>query len=82
MKIPKQTIETDSVIVYLRKRQLLPQYRKAKVKLLQWNISGLDFKLRKPNHLWIMAFRINKQFRAVGYFESDIFIVTMIDNHQ
>lgn len=47
---------------------LLKQYKKAKQYLLSGRISQINFKKR--------------QYRAIGYFDGDVFVVVEIDDHQ
>jgi len=83
MKLPWNVLENSKIIDFLNKRNLLKQYKKAKEKLLYWEIWWLDFKERKPNKSWIYSFRINKQFRVFWFFDKENdFIVSDIDNHQ
>ncbi len=81
--IIKRILENKEVLPYLEARNLLKQYQKAKQYLLQGQLSQASFKLRQPKKDDIWYFRINKQFRAIGYFAEDgDFIVVTIDNHQ
>jgi len=82
MKIIEKIYETEKVRLYLKKRNLDTQYIKSCRFLLAGFFGKTDFKLRQPKSQAIYSFRINKQFRAYGYFESSNFIVYHIDNHQ
>jgi hypothetical protein len=75
-------LETKDVEKYLIKRNLLERYKKAKKFILSGNIQQVNFKKRNPKGSGLWYFRINKQFRAIGYFDKDDFIVFEIDNHQ
>ncbi|MDD3793359.1 MAG: hypothetical protein PHI37_00940 [Candidatus Gracilibacteria bacterium] len=78
----KEIYEENSIKEFLVKRRLLTQYLKSTKFLLAGNFAKLDFKLREPKKDEIYSFRINKQFRAFGYFEENgIFIVFEINNH-
>ena len=75
--------EHKDVFPYLEDRGLVKQYLKAKQYLLNGNTLQVKFKEKNPkgNNVW--SFRVNQQFRALGYFEvsGDLKIVR-IDNHQ
>lgn len=73
---------TSEWIEYLEKRGLSKQYKKAKQYLLAWNYTHIDFALREPKKDRIYYFRVNKQFRVIGYIEEWVFKVIKIDNHQ
>lgn len=78
-----KVLETDFVINFLKKKNLIKQYKKAKKYLVQWYIRQVDFKKRKPKFQWIWYFRINKQYRAIGEYNSKWeFIVYDISDHQ
>ncbi len=74
--------EEKDVFEYLLQRNLLKQYKKAKNYLIIWNLKQADFKIREPKSDEIYYFRINKQFRALCYFEEKTLVVFKIDNHQ
>lgn len=78
----KNIFEKEFIFDFLNKRNLLKQYKKSKDLILLWINWKTDFKLREPRKDWIYSFRINKQFRAFGYFENENLIVYKIDNHQ
>lgn len=75
-------IEHRSCVKYLQSRQLVAQYKKAKEKILSGDLKSVDFKKRLPYKSEKYYFRINKQYRAIGYFENKVFVVFEIDNHQ
>ena len=81
MKIEK-IYESEEVLEYLQKRNLVKQYKKAKNYILLWYFQNVDFKLREPKEDQIYYFRINKQFRVHRFIESNQFYVLEIDNHQ
>ncbi len=82
MKIPLQIIEDDEVESYIIKRNLSKQYTKSKQLILSWDIWWTKFWIKEPKQLNIRYFRINKQYRAIGYWENQTFIVSYIDDHQ
>ena len=71
-----------SVLKYLKKRNVLSQYTKAKELLKQNQLSSVKFKKRKPLSQGIYYFRINQKYRALGVFDGKDFIVTEISDHQ
>ncbi len=72
----KTTIKSDT-------QALLQQYKKVKQYLLSNNLLQIKFKERKPKGSGVWSFRINKQFRALSFFDDDeSLIVYKIDNHQ
>ena len=76
-------IEHKDVVPYLKSRGLFKQYKKAKQILLFGDRLRVLFKEREPQGSGIWSFRVNKQFRAIGFFsENGTFIVSRIDNHQ
>lgn len=78
-----EIIEYKNVIPYLAARGLLKQYKKAKRILSSGDRSRVFFKERQPHGSDIWSFRINKQFRAFGFFRHDgKFAVAEISNHQ
>lgn len=78
-----EIFEDDSDILwYLQKRGLLQQYVKAKGDLLSGHFSSRDFKRRQPKTEGKWSFRINRKYRAWGYFDGNDFIVFAIDDHQ
>lgn len=83
MPIVSRIFEKDKIYLYLKKRGLLEQYKKAKAYLLVGRITQVRFKERNPKGSGIWYFRINRQFRALCVFdeEGDL-IIFDIDNHQ
>lgn len=81
MKIGK-IIETKEIVVYLTKRGLIEQYKKAKSYILNGFLQNVDFKPRQPKSSGIWYFRINKQYRAFGIIEKDELRILKIDDHQ
>jgi plasmid maintenance system killer protein len=68
----------------LKKRNLEKHFIKAKNNILNGNISWwTQFWRKEPKDEWIWYFRLNKQYRALCYFdEKDFLFITEIDNHQ
>ncbi len=82
MKI-NDVLEDEWIIEFLKKRNLLNQYKKAKINIINKINSKNYFKERKPKWSNIWYFRINKQYRAIWTIdkENDL-IIFKIDNHQ
>ena len=75
-------LENKKVVKYLQQKNLVSQYKKAKKYLLENQYLLINFKKRKPKVDEIWSFRINKQYRAFGYFDGEFFIVAKISDHQ
>ena len=75
-------IEDIEVVSYLKKRNLLKQYKKAKKFLLLWMYAQVDFWIREPKKDNIYYFRINKQYRAYCVIENNELRIFEINNHQ
>ncbi len=83
MKHVPRIFERKEVLPYLEERCLVKQYKKAKSYILLGSLSQVRFKERNPKGCGIWYFRINKQFRALAFFNADgDLIVAKIDNHQ
>lgn len=80
--IPQEILESQKVRKYLSVRNLEKAYLKATRKFLVGDAKSIDLKIRKPKSDENFQFRINHQFRAIGFFEKNIFKVFKIDNHQ
>ena len=78
----QKIIERKDIVTYLEKRNLLEKYKKVKKFVLNGDFKLVDLKKRKPKKDEIWHFRIDKQFRALCYFEDNILMVFDIDNHQ
>ncbi len=78
----EKIVERKDLLHYLEKRNLLQKYKKAKNFLLAGGFGLVNFKKRKPKKGEIWHFRIDKQFRALCYFDKNTLIVFDIDNHQ
>jgi len=77
-----QVLIFDKAEKYLTARNLINQYKKAKRTLLLGDTKTVEFKLRKPKENKIYEFRINKKYRAFGFFNNSIFKVSKISDHQ
>ena len=78
-----QILERKEILPYLESRGLISQYKKVKQYLLAGRSLQTKFKERNPKGSGIWYFRINKQFRAYGIFDtSGNLIIFKIDNHQ
>ena len=74
--------ERKKVIDYLKKRQIVKPYLKAKKYLEADQYEIVDFKIRKPKSEEAYQFRITRKFRAFGHFVGDTFVVASISDHQ
>lgn len=75
--------EQKYILSYLESRGLIKQYQKAKAFLLRGDTLRVRFQEREPQHSGAWYFRINKQFRAVGFFrDTGRLVIYDIDNHQ
>ncbi|MEQ9102658.1 MAG: hypothetical protein RIF36_19480 [Imperialibacter sp.] len=74
--------KSEKVLQYLQERNLVKSYIKAKLLLENGDLQSASFKKRRPKHLEIYYFRINKKYRAIGRFKGDQFVVTEISDHQ
>lgn len=77
-----KVIEKESVAVFLKKHQLLDQYKKAKSFIELGYYELVMLKKRQPTADGIWYFRINKQYRAWAYKSGDTLAVFRIDDHQ
>ncbi|MGE3278932.1 MAG: hypothetical protein AB7J40_04025 [Candidatus Altimarinota bacterium] len=82
LRIEKVFEINDGIIVYLQKRGILKQYLSAKRDLLSGHFTSRDLKKRQPKSQEKWSFRINKKYRAFGYFDANDFIVVEINDHQ
>ena len=82
LKIREIFEDDDDIFKYLQRRALLKQYLSAKSQLLSGSFSSRDFKKRQPKSDGVWSFRINRKYRAWGYFRGDDFIVSDINDHQ
>ncbi len=83
MIIPNAIFETENVIKFLKKRNLLKQYIKAKKLILNWKWKNTNLKIRQPKKDEIRYFRINNQYRALGFRdENKNLIIFKIHDHQ
>ena len=74
--------ETDESVEYLKKRNLIKPYLKAKKYFEQGHKQMISLKLLKPKQNKEYQFRINDKYRARGFYKDDGFIVTQISSHQ
>lgn len=74
--------KSESILLYLRQRNLLQSYKKAKILLENGDLQSVSFKKRQPKHLDLYYFQINRKYRAIGRFKRELFVVTEISDHQ
>jgi len=81
MIVINSIIEERGILEFLKKRNLVSQYKKAKSNILSGYFTSSDFKLKKPKKDRIWYFRINKQYRALCIYGDQELIVLEIDPH-
>jgi len=75
--------ELDDIPEYLISRGIFRSYKKAKRLLISGYGSAVDFKIRQPKNKGYYQFRINKKYRAFGYFEAPgELVVFEVSDHQ
>lgn len=74
--------ETDDVVRYLRKRNIIKPYLKAKGYFEAGHPQAIRLKLLKPKQHKEYQFRINTKYRARGFYKEDGFLVTSISDYQ
>lgn len=72
----------SSILSFLKKRNILKPYIKAKQYLLNDELGLVSFRKRKRKSEDINYFQITRKYRAIGYFERNEFLVTYICAHQ
>ncbi len=83
MIVPAKILENKTVILFLKKRNLLKQYKTSKEIILKWIFWKTKFWEKMPKWKNIRYFRINKQFRTIWSLdEKNILRIFEIDNHQ
>lgn len=78
----KNIFESEYILEYLEKRNILNQYKKSKANILSGNYTWNKIWYKEPKKDEIIYFRINKQYRALCRFELYNLVVFDIDNHQ
>ena len=73
---------TEKLISFLKKRGRVLQWKKAKQYILSGNFSAVSFKKRKPYKSEKYYFRVNRQYRAIGFIEKDVLKIFEINDHQ
>ena len=77
-----QLREGKGVLEYLKKRNLLKQYKSAKAYFEADNFKIIDTKPRKPKKLGVFQFKINKKYRAFYVIRKEGAVVFRISDHQ
>lgn len=77
-----KVLEEEGVVEYIKKRNLVKPYLKAKKHMEDGFYQTVDLRKRKPKSLQKFYFKIDKKYRAIGYIEEKTFIVTEILDHQ
>ncbi|AFL81189.1 hypothetical protein Aeqsu_1708 [Aequorivita sublithincola DSM 14238] len=76
-------VEKDaSILKYLKKRNIVKLYIKAKLYLEADLTENANLKLLKPKSSLIFSFRITKEHRALAVKENDVLIVFEISDYQ
>lgn len=73
---------SEKIILYLKSRQILPAYKKAKDYINAGNYQEVNLKKREPKSSNIYQFRITKKYRAFAIKEGDRLVVFKISDHQ
>lgn len=74
--------EGKGVVDYLKKRNLLKQYREVKKQFELGNFKVIDAKPRKPKSMGVFQFRITKKYRAFYIVRNEGAVVYKISDHQ
>ncbi|MCP4523631.1 MAG: hypothetical protein GY828_05460 [Candidatus Gracilibacteria bacterium] len=77
----KTVVINEKSFLYLKNRNLVPQYKKAKNYIVSGYAFLVSLKLREPKKKGIYYFRINKQYRAFALLEDNVLKVFHIDDH-
>ncbi len=77
-----KVFEERGIVDYIKKRNLVKPYLKAKKFMENGLYEIVDLRKRKPKSANILYFKIDKKYRAIGYVENNTFIVTEISDHQ
>lgn len=59
--------DSQSILDYLQKRNLLKQYKKAKAYILLGYFAKIDLRKREPKNENIFYFKVNEKYRAWCY---------------
>lgn len=62
-----KVLEEDGIIDYIKKRNLVKSYLKAKKYLENDFFELVDLRKRKPKKANVFYFKIDKKYRAIGY---------------
>lgn len=77
-----KVLEEDGIVAYIKKRNIVKPYLKAKSHMEKGFYELVDLRKRKPKSANLLYFKIDKKYRAIGYVENNIFIITEISDHQ
>jgi len=77
-----KVIEESGIREYLQKRQITEAYCKQKTLIESGYFDVVELKKMKPKTAGIVYFRITKKYRAIGFIEGEILVVTKIWDHQ
>jgi ribosomal protein S19E (S16A) len=74
--------KNGDIVEYLKKRNIVKQYLKAKKNILNNNFKTVNLKKRQPQSESIWYFRISKKYRALAEKVGDKLYVFKISDHQ
>lgn len=74
--------ENEKVVAYIKKHQLLTEYKKAKNYIVLGHYQQVQLKKRKPHSKGIWYFRITRKYRAFAKIKDGILEVFEISDHQ
>ena len=77
-----KVLEESAVVDYLKQRKLEKAYLKAKKYLELGYFQLVDLRKRNPKNLGIFYFKITQKYRAIGYIQNEVLVVTEISDHQ
>lgn len=75
-------VEKKSVVLYLKKRNIVKPYLKAKEHIVSGNFRAVNLKKRQPYSENIWYFRITKKYRALAEKVGETLYVFHISDHQ
>ncbi len=77
-----EVFETDKAVAYLKSRNLIKEYKKAKSYILGGHFQQVQLKKRHPYSRGIWYFRITRKYRAYAKKEQNRLVVFEISDHQ
>ncbi len=77
-----EVLITNKCALFLQKKGLIPQWKKAKEYILTGKFSAISFKKRRPYKSEKYYFRLNRQYRAIGFIEDNTLKIFEVNDHQ